>query len=78
MEQVEIVRGVDISKTLHLIGKERLSGSTPKQTTQHAVCHVHLMRYFLKVKYIHFYYCPETENADDSERNGLTSTWSLK
>lgn len=48
VEQVDEGGGVQVSVAHHLGGKQCLSGSTAKQTSHHAVAHVHVMGHFLE------------------------------
>lgn len=48
VEQVDEGGGVQISVAHHLGGKQGLPGSTAKQTSHHAVAHVHVMGDFLE------------------------------
>lgn len=48
VEQVDERGGIQVSVAHHLGGKQCLSGSAAKQTSHHAVAHVHVMGYFLE------------------------------
>lgn len=48
IEQVDEGGSVQVSVAHHLGGKQRLPGSTAKQTSHHAVAHVHVMGDFLE------------------------------
>lgn len=47
VEQVNEGGGVQVGVTHHLRGKQRLSRSTTKQTSHHAIAHIHIMGDFL-------------------------------
>lgn len=47
VEQVDEGGSIQISVAHHLGGKQSLTGTTAKQTSHHAVAHVHVMRHFL-------------------------------
>lgn len=61
VEQVDEGGSVQVSVTHHLGGKQSLSGSTAKQTSCHAIAHVHVMGHFLEGTQRHargdFIYC---------------------
>lgn len=47
VEQVDEGGGVQVGVTHHLRGKQRLSRSTTKQTSHHAIAHIHVMGHLL-------------------------------
>lgn len=47
VEQVDEGGSIQVSIAHHLGGKQSLPGSAPKETSHHAITHVHVMSHFL-------------------------------